>query len=73
MKVAELIKKLKVLPQDAHVIISSDAEGNEFKDIALVDNVVTHFTGSERFLHEVEVENGEGIDGARKAVVIIPF
>lgn len=37
MKVSELIEKLKVMPQDMFVILSSDEEGNNFNHLRNVE------------------------------------
>ena len=53
MKVKELIEQLKTLPQEAELIMSKDAEGNNFEGIDDVCLYESHFV---IFPNDVPVE-----------------
>ncbi len=75
MKVGELIKILKGLPQDALVVQSKDAEGNSFSPVA--DHCESHYvpdtTWAGELWDEDDDEDDEGPpDGAVPCVVLWP-
>ena len=81
MKVHELMEILQKLPGDLHIIISMDAEGNEYKDIECVDDDFSFFEGEGRFLEPVQSDSDSDTSVSsksstdiltRKCIIIYP-
>lgn len=61
MKVSELIKELKKLPQDLPVVLSRDEEGNGFNGLVDIEQTVMKLDGCNAY-EDVSNEDGSPVE-----------